>query len=242
MDSASASGNGGTTDLSRLFLSLAEQLKTPFIQISGLALEYSMEPASQQPQKGEISAIAQRSLLLIDSFLLSNQLAQDQLRFELEPVSLSAVLEEAAHQLTPSAHQYGCQLELSLSGRYGPVMANRRVVKAAISSLLLGLMESSQSASGSNILQLGAYRTAQGMRAGVFGPFEGLGASTLESARSLHGISKQPFPMLHASSASGIFIADRLFQGISSQLQAARHNKMSGFAATLLPSRQLTLI
>ena len=77
----------------RLLQALAEQLKSPLLQIA-----YHAE-AAQPDAFTEIRTASDRALRLLDSYLLS--INQQQL--ELEPVSVSSVLYDVAHALYPLA-------------------------------------------------------------------------------------------------------------------------------------------
>jgi hypothetical protein len=49
-------------------------------------------------------------------------------------------------------------------------------------------------------------------------------------------------PQFSSQASAGIFMASELLSSMHSQLRIAHHNKLSGLAATLLPSHQLALV
>jgi len=119
----------------QLLQSIAEQLKMPLTAIA------------RQAELGEfgadISALdfravgeqASTALALVDNYLLGLQLATGQEILALEPVSAASVLADVAHELDSFAKRYGVPLEVHIAGKYEPVMANRKALRAALTSL-----------------------------------------------------------------------------------------------------------
>jgi hypothetical protein len=223
----------------RLLRALAEQLKLPLLQI---AREAELAGQSHDPKVlGSISYTADMALRLVDSYLLSIQL-QSLPVLELEPVSVSAMLQDTAHQLNQLAKQYDCELEVHLSGKYEPVMAHRQSLESAFATLGYAFIESAPSADQAHKIILGAHRSNRGLVAGIFGSQEGLSADTLKRGMALFGNARQAVPALASTSGAGIFVADTLLKNMETSLQISRHNKLSGLAATLIPSQQLSLV
>src|SRR3989338_1689560 len=100
----------------RLLLTLAEHLKLPLLQISQSA---ELARLTDQPlsQLETIELTAESALKLLDNYLFSTRLAQQQIAAELEPVSLSSVLYNVAQELHRFAAQYQCEMQLHLSGK-----------------------------------------------------------------------------------------------------------------------------
>lgn len=222
----------------RLLRALAEQLKMPLLHIARTAELSGNKPADVLQS---ISYTADMAMQLIDSYLLSTDL-QTQPRMRLEPVSVSSVLQVVAHKLAPLARQYGQDLEISLSGKYGPVMANRESLEAAYTMLGYAMIEAQPATEHRQTVLLGAHRSGQGIVAGVFGQQEGVTTDMFRRARALYGRSRQPLSTISSSGGAGIFVADALLHSMSAPLRVAHHHKMSGFAATLLPSQQMQLV
>ncbi|MEO5627914.1 MAG: hypothetical protein ABIQ89_03425 [Candidatus Saccharimonadales bacterium] len=209
---------------------MVEELKLPLVQIARQA-ELSSLP--------EIELSAAQALWFVDSFLLSRQLQQSSL--QLEPVAVAAVLQDTAHALDALAKQYNCGLELEISGRYVPAMAHRQGLQAALVGLGSTLITANQTTEKSKLV-LAVHRTRGGIVAGIFSQAEGLSQSVYNRGRALHGQARQPMQELTANSSAGVFVADALFESMESRLRVARHNKLTGLAATLQQSRQLALI
>lgn len=226
----------------QLLLSIAEQMKLPLLQITkqaelgtlGLKVDYS-----------QVRSLAENALQLIDGYSLSLQLAQ-KLSYELaiESVSVSSVLYEANQQLASLARLYDVQLELNISGKYGPVLAHKKGLQSAIVGLASALIEAlpAQSEVHNTTLQLATHRCRYGIVAGVYASIPGLSSEALKKGRRLYGLSHQPLVEISHSSGSGIFVADAIFRAMKLNLQASRHHRLYGLGVVLRPSPQLALV
>ncbi len=222
----------------RLLRALAEQLKLPLLQIARSA-ELAHEDG-QLASWSDIGLVADSALRLVDGFLLSAQHYQQALF--LEPVSVSSVLTDVAHQLSSLAQRSACDVEVRLSGKYGPVMARRENLESALLLLGSSFLESQTSQGHRRQLVLAAHRSAGGIVTGIFDSQPGLSADMLRRGQALYGHARQPLPDWTSSSGAGVFVADALLRNMSTPLRTARHDKLAGLAATLHPSKQLELI
>lgn len=230
----------GTETHERLLQALAEQLKTPLLHIARRA-EVSVGESTLQQTLARIEETASLALKLIDSYLLSTRLSQTVL--PLEPVSLSAVLHDTAQQLQPIAKQYNCELELSLAGKYGPVMAHKKGLEAALVSLGHVFIEAGQQSIGRRqVVNLAAHKSRFGIVAGIFSNDYNLSSSVYNRSKALYGHVRQPLNSFTSSSGAGIFIADSLLTAMDAPLKVASHNRNAGLAATFIPSRQTSFI
>ncbi len=223
-------------DDGRLLRALAEQLKLPLIQIARLA-ELGVGDKESIEQILHTSDMA---IQLIDGLLLSNDIHAQQ-TLGLEPVSVSSVLLAATEDLRHHAKNYGCEVELDVGGRFAPVMGNFRALRTAFTTLGYSMIEA-QTQELNNKIVLSVHLGNKGIVAGVFGGSNEITKDAFKRAKALMGSAKQPFVSKSSSSAAGIFIADSLFSVIASQLQVAKHNKLSGLTTTLTPSQQLKLV
>ncbi len=228
----------GAQPQERLLVALAEQLKLPLLQIARSA-ELAQLEGAEQLSTGTLQ-IAQSALQLIDSFLLGT--ATEQGSLALEPVSLSALVTDTAHELSPFAKQYGCDIRVSLGGRYGPVMAHRKSLQAALSTLAYSFIGATDDENlGKADIVLGVHKSSHGMVAGVFAKDSGLSSDLFKRAKALYGTAIQPLSRTNSTSSAGVFIADSLLQNMAATLRVAHHKKMTGLATTLLPSQQMRL-
>lgn len=253
----------------QLLLSIAEQLKVPFLQISRRAelatLSHQQVPdQTLQPQTraahtaalstetptevsaalSEIQTTADMAIRLLDNYLFGARLAlEDQYQLQMEPVSVSSVLYDTGQQLDAMAKLYGVELELSLGGKFGPVMAHRGALQAALVSLGYSLIEALPSLQDRKLrLQLAAHRCRYGVVAGMYSEVEQLTTEALRQGRKLHGHARQPLATLSPTSGAGVFVADAILQAMDSELKVSRHHRLYGLATVLRPNPQIQLV
>lgn len=223
----------------RLLQALAEQMKSPLLQIARSS-ELARMTKKYQTQLQTIELTADTALKLLDNYLLSIKLAR--MHAELEPVSVGAVLNETAHELSKLAASNQCELQVHLSGKYEPIMAHRQGLEAALASLGYVFIEAQTAAQSKDkpILKLAAHRSNNGIVAGMFANFEGLSVDMYRRAKQLYGNARQPLPGMTAAGGAGVFVADSLLDTMSAHLRVAYHQRQSGLAATFIPSHQLS--
>lgn len=220
----------------RLLRALAEQVKMPLLQIAQGA-----ELAIEEADLGALTTIrhiSEAAIRLVDGFLLSSQEGA----LQLEPVSLSSVLQDTMYDLAPVAARNDCDVELSIAGKYAPVMAHRESLQAALLLLGYGLIESRPSVGTRHRVMLATHKNNHGLVAGVFDNQGGISSDAFRRGKAIYGSSKQPMPAVSAASAAGVFIADSLFASMHAPLRVTRHQQFTGLAATLYPSSQLQLV
>lgn len=227
----------------RLFLSLAEQMKLPLLQIVRQA-ELGALIGDGQAQLGQVRVNADVALKLIDGYLLSMRLAAEGYEgMEQESVSISSVLYDTAQQLHPIAKLYGVDLELSLDGKYGPVTAHREGLQTALVSLGYALIEALPASEAPQLrLQLAAHRCRYGIVAGLYADVDRLTTDALRQGRKLYGDARQPLPALSHCGGAGVFVADAILTAIGARLKVSHHQRRSGLGAVLQPNAQLQLI
>lgn len=225
-----------------LLLSVAEQLKLPLLQI---ARQAELARMTSSPADAErIQTTADMALHLLDSYVLSVQLATDERAlFETEPITISSVLYDVGTQLQPIAKAYDVRLELNMAGKYGPVMAHRKGLQSALVSLGYALIESLPATDRPQLkLQLATHRCRYGVVAGLYCENEELSSEALRLGQQLYGRARQPLTGLSAGSGAGVFVADALLHAMSSQLTVSRHQKLRGLGAVLQPNPQMQLV
>ncbi len=234
-------GEASELDAMQLLRSVAEQLKLPLTIIARRAELGEMLGEAGVTDFAAMRLQATLALGLVDSYLLGLQLADGQTQLDIEPVSVSSLLVEAAHELQAVAKQYDVHIEVALAGKYGPVMANRRGLKAALMSLGYALLGAQPTAEKRRMV-LAAHRTAHGITAGMYGPFDGLNAGSWRQALTLVGKARQPFGTLSGDGGAGLFVAETILQAMETRLRVGKHDNRYGLATTLQPSQQLCLV
>ncbi len=220
----------------RLLLALAEELKTPLLQIAREAEVMRMVHNKNLPVIEQSSRMA---LKLIDGYMLG---LDDQQSLELEPLNISSVLYESAHELSSAAKQLDVELKVSIKNKYGPIMAQREHLQAAFTMLGYQALSQSDQATSSHAITLGAHRSKHGIVAGVYSSSANFSADTFRRAQAFTGTARQTYPNASHSNGAGMMLADALFQSMSVALKVSRHQNQPGLAATFLPSAQLMLV
>lgn len=225
-----------------LLLSVVEQLKMPLISIARRAELGGLQEG--QTGLGDIRITADAALQLLDNYILGVQLAnQDAYLMESEPVAVSSVLYNAGQKLEPLAKAYGVQLDMHIDGRYGPVMAHRRGLEAALVSLGYALVEALPAQDAPQLkLQLSAHRCRYGIVAGLYCETEQVTTQALRTGRQLYGRARQPLGSISHTSGAGIFVADAILHAMQSQLTISRYRKLYGLGAVLPMNPQLQLV
>lgn len=223
----------------RFLAVVAEGLKLPLLQIA-----YQAELARIQPDGDyhlvSIENIASRTLQLVDDYLLSRKIDQVE---DIQPLSMTAVLYDVAHQLELLAEEYSCKVELHIGGKYGPVLAHKQALSAALLHLGHAFIEvQKNSNTHKSIIKLAVHRGRSGIVAGLFAKEPSISNNMLRQARNLYGQVSQPLNQFTYSTATDVFLAEVLLAPISGGLRVARHQKIAGLAATFIPSHQLSLV
>lgn len=230
---------GNNTQADQLFSCLAEQVKIPFLQVSYLSGLGDVPVADSQ----KIHEISQAALKLIDGFLLSIRLQQDS-TLPLEPVSASSLLYDTAEVLQPFAKLHDCELQLEVAGKYVPIMARSDVLKSALANIGYSFIGgfAQEDAKQNRTIRLAVRRNAHGVGVGVFADAPLLSSALFRQAKRMQGVSHQPLAQLSGEAMAGVFVAGKLFEELGNPLKVSRFGRMTGLAATFLPSRQLSLV
>lgn len=224
----------------QLLLSVAEELKLPLLQIARQAELVRLGGAADL---STIQATADGALNLLDNYALGVRLALRPEELAPESVSVSSVLYDAGQQLETLAKSYGVELELNIAGRFGPVLAHRAGLQAALVSLGSSLIEALPAQENPQLkLQLATHRCRYGIVAGLYAETPGLTNEALQRGRALAGLSRQPLLNLTHASGAGIFVADSILRAMNLRLRASRHHRLYGLGAVLQPNYQMQLV
>lgn len=229
--SSGANSSGGQP----LLKLVAEELRLPLLQISRRAELAELREEFIDRDFKQMRHGADAALELIDSYILGLSLAENQQILELEPVTVSSVLYDTAHDLAGVAKDYQTDLRLDVDSSCGPVMASSAGLRAALFSLGYTAisLQTDDRAESENILYLSAHRSGSVINAGVYGA--GVGHITSAQLR-------QTLYELSNVGAAGIFVANSILEAMSARLKTSRHHKLGGIAAALQPSVQLQMV
>jgi len=227
----------------RLFLGLAEQLVRPLLTVSRLSELAATDGSESSLEQWQlVRSVAESSLQLVESYALSLRVHGKVAPLALEPVTVSSLLYDTAASLESFARQYGVKIELDTGPRLQPILADRQVLQAAMTSLGQVFVAAVAEAEERSPVHVSAHRSRHGVVAGMYSGTAQLGADSLRRARLVQGRAWQPLQQLVSGPAAGVFVADSLLQTLAAKLHVARYHNMTGLAATLQPSTQLQLI
>lgn len=226
----------------QLLLSVAEELKLPLLQIARQA-EQGRLNGSGKTDLALVQSTADTALRLLDNYVLGVRLALEPEDLAVESVSVSSVLYDAGQQLDGLAKSYGVGLELNIAGRYGPVLAHRRGLQAALVSLGAALIEALPAQESTQLkLCLATHRSRYGIVAGLYADTRQLSREALQKGRELQRRSRQPLIGLTHTSGAGIFVADTILQAMHLSLKPSRHHNLYGLGTVLQPNHQLQMV
>jgi len=224
----------------QLLLSVAEELKLPLTQIARKAEQLRL---TGETDLSAIQTTADNALKLLDSYILGVQLRLQPEQLAPESVSVASVLYDTGQQLDALAKSYGVALELSVTGRFGPVLAHRRGLQAALVSLGASLIEALPAQENPQLkLQLATHRCRYGIVAGLYSETPSLTNQALQRGRQLAGRSRQPLVNLTHTNGAGVFVADTILRAMNLRLRTSRHHRLYGLGAVMQPNYQMQLI
>lgn len=225
----------------QLLLSVAEEVKLPLLQI---ARQAELAKVGNNATLSNIQTAAQTALQLVDNYVLGVRLALEPQHFPLEAVSVSSVLYDTSQQLDAFAKSYGIALELNIAGKYGPVLANKQGLQAALVSIGAALIEAIPALEGPRQLklQLATHRSRYGIIAGIYADTKQLSNQALQKGRRLQHSSRQPLLNLSQANGAGIFVADAILHAMDLHLMASRHHRLHGLGTVLQSNNQLQLV
>jgi hypothetical protein len=217
----------------QLLLSVVEQLKLPLLQIARHAEHAQI---GGRVDYGDILTTAENAINLLESYSLGVRLSLYPQQLDFEPVSISSVLYDTAQQLDGYAKSYGVALELSITGRFAPVLVHRKGLQAALVSLGSALIEALPALESHQLtLRLATHNCRYGIVAGLYTDAEQLSSDTLRRGRQLQGVARQPLAGLSHNNGAGIFVADAILQAMQLELKVSRHHCLYGLEQCFNP-------
>lgn len=225
----------------KLLFNVIEQIKLPLSQIGRQA---ELGRLTGNVDLTLIERTADTALTLLNNFLFSVQLEINNQIINLESVSIASMLYDTGQALSQLANNYSVDVELSIAGKYGPVMANKKALQTAFVSLGSDLIESlpAQESHSPIKLQLATHRCRYGIVAGMYVDSAYITSNTLRQGHKLYGQVRQPLAGLSHRSGAGIFVAEAILKSMNLSLKSSRHHGKYGFGTILQPNHQLELI
>lgn len=214
-------------------LAAAHELKSPLVLIRQLALE--LQEVTDATAAERIQLTAERSLQLVEGLTRVARM-QDTL-FECEPITLSSLYYDVAHEMKPLAQALGQEMEIRVPSGGTTVVGNRTLLM----SVMIGLCDNALTHNDPDRpIILGAARQGDRVIASVrdFGPE----TSHLREIRRNIGRTPQALDSRPRSSGLGLMIAESFAKHMDGQLNMQRHRDVGAtFSLSLPASQQLSL-
>ncbi|MGB3023677.1 MAG: HAMP domain-containing sensor histidine kinase [Candidatus Saccharimonadales bacterium] len=215
-------------------LAAAHELKSPLVLIRQLALELDDDGQSLAAER--IRLTAERSLQLVEGLTRVARL-EDAL-FECEPITLSSLYDDVAHEMMPLATALGQSIQVVIPNGAVTAVGNRSLLR----SVMVGLCDNALAHNDpARSIVLGAARRGDRVMASVrdFGP----DTSQLCEVRRNLGRSPQAMSARPRSSGLGLLIAERFAEYMDGRLVMRRHRDVGAtFSLSLPASQQLSLL
>jgi signal transduction histidine kinase len=241
--SAQPINNYNSDDMQGL-VAAAHELKTPLAIISHLASALEdgsfTTPEQQQATLRRIQLSAERTQRLIHGLTTSYRLG-NQLGFglDLQPVNITQVCEEVAHEITPFAQAQQQHLELVLGRRAQLVVGDRELLHSIMFNLIDNALRHTPPETS---VRMHVRRLSQRVRVCVHDDGPGLHPSDISNLAVRIGKQTQPISTRSSGSGLGLYIAGQLAAAMGGQIGVGRVASGADFHVDLLHSRQLSLI
>ncbi len=218
-------------------VALSHELKAPLGLIRHLALTrdyYTDEQRAAAFRRIELAA--ERALRLVETLTLSHRSHG----LDSEPINLTCLCEEVAHELSPLAQETNQTIELKLPRQPLLAVGNRQL----LSSVVFGLCDNAFSyGAPDQPIQLHASRHQQNVRVAVSDHGPGLSEKQLGDLAARLGSSPQPVSNRPGSSGLGLYIASQFAEAMQGEFGVKQSRAgLQSFYIELPRSRQLSLI
>lgn len=226
--------SGNANEAERTLRALALELKRPLTTIARRA-ELGGPQATD-----DIMDIAERSLALVDSYLLVAQTEYGQVALDLEPLGLGSVLHSVSHQLRARVPRH---TTIVIDDRaHEPVMSNRQALTSAMSAIADMLCEDTNQSTEDRQVVLRSYKSTNGgIGIGVFSN-KSLSSAEVKKALGLQGRAQMPLAGVSSRSGVSLLIADCLCRAVGGSMEVKRMGQLFGLATLLPKSEQLSLV
>lgn len=234
-----------TADRSRALIAAAHELKDPLTTLRFLlecvSTEYLQESNRQMYAK-RAELLSRQMLRTIDGLLegYTLQSSSQQLLVNCEPVNISAIAEQAAHELGPYADQYQQRIEVHKTQRQHIILANKNILNKILFQLMHTMMRANHKDSvvGLTFSQQKKEHTATIMVSGdQFLP----GNSWRKESQHAMGATKRPLRH-HPTSGLDLFVAQTLTEAMGGTMASAQKAGKQTYRVQFHSSRQLNLL
>lgn len=232
-------------DYMQSLVAAAHELKTPLAIISHLAsaMEDESYATPEQRRAGlqRIQLSAERTMRLIQGLTTSYRLNEQQLSLSLnlQPVNITQVCEEAAHEITPFADVHNQSLQLQLGQRSQLVVGDRELLHGVLFNLLDNALRHTPPEA---TVRMHIRRRTELVRVCVHDSGPGIQPSDMTQLRQRLGKQTQPIVTRSSGGGLGLYIAQQLAGAMGGRVGVGAVKSGADFHVDLLHSRQLSFI
>jgi signal transduction histidine kinase len=232
-------------DYMQSLVAAAHELKTPLAIIAHLASaledESFMTPQQRQAGLQRIQLSAERTMRLIQGLTTSYRLGDDQLKFalNLQPVNITQICEEVAHEITPFADVQRQGLELQLGQRSQLVVGDKELLHSVLFNLLDNAFRHTPP---ETTVKMHIRRRSEVVRVCVHDSGPGIQPSDMTQLKQRLGRQPQPIVTRSSGSGLGLYIAQQLAEAMGGRIGVGSVKAGADFHVDLLHSRQLSFI
>jgi signal transduction histidine kinase len=232
-------------DYMQSLVAAAHELKTPLAIIAHLASaledESLVTPAQRQASLQRIQLSAERTMRLIQGLTTSYRLSEQQLSLalNLQPVNITQVCEEVAHEIMPFAKLQGQELRLQLGQRSQLVVGDRELLHSVLFNLLDNAIRHTPPDAP---VSMHIRRRTEVVRVCVHDSGPGIQSSDMTQLKQRLGKQTQPIVTRSSGSGLGLYIASQLAGAMGGRVGVGTVKAGADFHVDLLHSRQLSFI
>lgn len=211
--------------------SIVEQLRTPLLTIKLMV---------EAGETSQLDSITTSSLQLLDDIGYARQIIKSNQKLDLSPVNVAVLSDDIAHSLNSLAKAKNVEIQVAASSNR-LVLAHRFTLLRAYENMVKSILSMSGGENPSTV-ELSTSSFSGEIRFGAYSSEVNLTARDLGQMRKLFGASRRPASLVSTSPVTELYIADKLLSILGLKLRTAISSRQHGFATTLIPSSQLTLL
>lgn len=232
-------------DYMQSLVAAAHELKTPLAIIAHLAAaledESLLTPQQRRESLQRIQLSAERTMRLIQGLATSYRLNEQQLSLalNLQPINITQVCEEVAHEITPFAQAHRQSLQLRLGARAQLVVGNHELLHSVLFNLLDNALRHTPQETS---VRMHLRRRSELVRVCVHDSGPGIQPSDMAQLRQRLGTHMQPIVTRSSGSGLGLYIAQQFAGAMGGRIGVGKVKSGADFHVDLLHSRQLSFI
>lgn len=227
-------GGPNRNDNQKILNSLISDIKRPLVLIARQA------ELGQATQLKSIQKTAERTLKLIDSYLLMAQSEYGQQLLPVKSFAVGSVIYNVAEEIRPIAKKANVDVVLDVNDAL--VMANPEGVKAAIWCLSDMVLAQTLAEKSNGVIEINTRKSHGGIKVSVLSKSMKVKNSDLDKTNEKLGKSHMAFSSASSDSGIRLAIAKLLSDSLGTSLKAARGKHTQGLGFNLGLSRQLQLV